>query len=104
MSPKEIRRDGETHLRIVWADGRESLYSFEDLRRACPCATCNEMRDPLHREALLPEEIGRGINAMEIGLVGRYALRFLWSDGHKTGIYNFDYLEELDRTKLKIAN
>lgn len=95
MSPKEIRREGETHLRIIWADDRESLYSFEDLRMACPCAMCHGMRDPLRREVLLPEETGRGIKAVEIGLVGRYALRFLWSDGHNTGIYNFDYLEKL---------
>jgi DUF971 family protein len=27
--------------------------------------------------------------------VGGYALRFNWADGHRTGIYSFDYLREL---------
>ena len=28
-------------------------------------------------------------------LVGRYALNFVWSDGHQTGIFSFDYLRKL---------
>jgi DUF971 family protein len=27
--------------------------------------------------------------------VGRYAIRFHWSDGHSTGIYTFEHLREL---------
>ena len=27
--------------------------------------------------------------------VGRYAVRFLWADGHTTGIYSFDHLREI---------
>jgi DUF971 family protein len=27
--------------------------------------------------------------------VGRYAIRFHWSDGHSTGIYTFEQLREL---------
>jgi DUF971 family protein len=27
--------------------------------------------------------------------VGEYALRFDWSDGHKTGIYPFDFLRDI---------
>lgn len=28
-------------------------------------------------------------------LVGNYALRIEWSDGHDSGIYSFDYLREI---------
>ena len=28
--------------------------------------------------------------------VGRYAVQLIWSDGHQTGIYSFDYLRALD--------
>ena len=39
--PTRIVRDAETRtLRIPWADGHESVYGWEALRRACPCATC----------------------------------------------------------------
>jgi DUF971 family protein len=27
--------------------------------------------------------------------VGRYALQFVWSDGHSTGIYSFEYLRDV---------
>jgi DUF971 family protein len=27
--------------------------------------------------------------------VGNYALQFVWSDGHETGIYTFEYLRKL---------
>jgi len=30
-----------------------------------------------------------------IHYVGRYALQFVWSDGHSTGIYTFEYLRAL---------
>jgi Uncharacterized protein conserved in bacteria len=28
-------------------------------------------------------------------VVGGYALKFTWADGHSTGIYSFDYLRKL---------
>jgi DUF971 family protein len=34
------------------------------------------------------------ILAEEIQLVGRYAIRIRWSDGHGTGIYTFQRLRE----------
>jgi ATP-binding protein involved in chromosome partitioning len=30
-----------------------------------------------------------------IHYVGRYALQFMWSDGHSTGIYPFEFLRNL---------
>lgn len=35
------------------------------------------------------------VSPLAIEPVGRYALRFQWSDGHATGIYTFEYLREL---------
>jgi len=29
-------------------------------------------------------------------LVGRYAVRIKFSDGHKTGLYSWDYLRSID--------
>jgi DUF971 family protein len=29
-------------------------------------------------------------------LVGNYAIRFRWSDGHDTGIFDFRFLRSLD--------
>ena len=27
--------------------------------------------------------------------VGQYALQFFWADGHRTGIYTYDFLRQL---------
>jgi DUF971 family protein len=89
--PDRITHDATT-LTIVWRDGRECRYNLLELRRNCPCATCRG---------------GHGVDAVrvtggitKIGLnswkkVGRYALQFLWSDNHDTGIYPYDGLRQL---------
>ena len=41
-TPTRIVRDAEHRaLRIPWADGHESVYDWEYLRRGCRCATCH---------------------------------------------------------------
>ena len=35
-----------------------------------------------------------GVYPTAIHYVGRYALQFVWSDGHSTGIYPFEYLRK----------
>jgi DUF971 family protein len=92
-------------MEILWKDGHQSVYSFQYLRDACPCALCNEEREksgrqpdepaaapaaapgalPMFKPALRPDEVEQ---------VGHYALRFEWNDGHKHGIYSWHYLRE----------
>jgi DUF971 family protein len=43
---------------------------------------------------LSPEAISEETTISDIAIVGRYALNFIWSDGHETGIYSFRYLRE----------
>ena len=94
-TPAEIgpTEDG-ARLRISWKDGHESVYEPIALRMACPCAACvDEMtgRRILTR-AMVPEDV----HPLRIEYVGRYALQFVWSDGHATGLYPFSYLRRLD--------
>ena len=35
------------------------------------------------------------IQVAEVKPLGRYAVNFVWSDGHDSGIYSFDYLRGL---------
>ncbi|MET0650727.1 MAG: DUF971 domain-containing protein, partial [Pyrinomonadaceae bacterium] len=44
---------------------------------------------------LKPESISDELKIGDVGIVGRYALNFRWSDGHDTGIYSFRYLREI---------
>jgi DUF971 family protein len=82
-------------LRIEWTDGHASHFELRWLRANCPCASCREERraiaddsDPLrlHSGPLPSTEV---IGAQ---LVGNYAIRLDWSDGHNTGIYPFSSL------------
>lgn len=87
-------------LEIDWADGHKSAWSFAWLREACPCATCIEQRSLEGRKAgqpkpqpaqLLPLYVPPSKPTSAHG-VGRYAIEFAWNDGHRSGIYSWDYL------------
>ena len=47
------------------------------------------------RPLLNPAEVPEDIMPEAIEYVGRYALRFRWSDGHDTGLYPWDLLRRL---------
>lgn len=99
LSPQAIRpddvgpNDDGTALAIAWKDGHRSVFEPRMLRIACRCAVCvDEMTG---RRILRPEDVPSDIHPLAIHYVGRYALRFDWSDGHGTGIYPFEYLRRL---------
>jgi DUF971 family protein len=93
IEPLEIRQEGDTGLRIGWADGMTCTYSASALRRACPCAQC--VNEWTGQRMIKPETISDALTINDISIVGRYALNFKWSDGHDTGIYSFRLLREL---------
>jgi DUF971 family protein len=41
-----------------------------------------------------PDTIPMDVYAMEYQTIGRYAVQFLWSDGHYTGLYPYDGLRK----------
>ena len=105
QQPKTIKRLGNDGLQIIWKDGHESEYTYPHLRRLCPCAECSTIR---HRgqdvhSLFGPEGLGdpnqilvpANTQAVNLELVGRYAIQFTWSDGHSTGIYSFETLREI---------
>jgi DUF971 family protein len=91
--PAEIRQSGPRELRIQWQDGHVSLYPVAYLRRACSCAACV---DEWSGERILKaSEVPEDVRPVQIGPVGRYAIHIEWSDGHRSGIYSFDYLRSI---------
>ena len=84
--------DGKA-LEIQWQDGHVSVYEPRYLRLNCPCAGCvDEMTG---QRTLMPSMVPEGIYPTAIHYVGRYALQFIWSDGHDTGFYTFETLRRL---------
>ena len=83
-------------LALAWSDGEESYFTFETLRRACPCANCQGEPDALGR--VIRPQVHFGPKAFELvswEIIGGYALQPRWGDGHATGLYSFRYLREL---------
>ena len=93
VEPREVVREGGEGFRITWADGRECRYGAAALRRVCPCAQC--VNEYTGERTLDPASVSDALTLEELDLVGRYALTFRWSDGHRTGIYSFRLLREL---------
>lgn len=99
--PVEVNEFSDTALMIVWDDGHESIYLYEELREACPCATCRKQRasskggqKPLKKN--IPLRLNkRPVKPVGLEPVGQYAYRFNWSDKHDTGIYTFEFLREM---------
>jgi ATP-binding protein involved in chromosome partitioning len=85
----EPTEDG-ARLRIRWADGHVSEFEPRYLRLRCRCAGCIE--EMTGRPLLDPRSVAAEVHPRAIRYVGRYAIRFDWSDGHETGIYPFELL------------
>lgn len=88
----EARRlpDGR-HLRLTWSDGHAADYEYDYLRGWCPCAACqghSALKIRFHPPA-------QPVRPESIKPVGNYAISFLWSDGHGTGIYRYDLLRQI---------
>jgi DUF971 family protein len=101
-NPADITVNREQReMRIRWQDGHESVYPFDLLRKECPCALCNDQRSRAATQvtslAVLSGPVVRvgEVQAKDVTPVGRYAVNFVWSDGHDSGIYAFTYLREL---------
>lgn len=99
-APTRIDLKKDRGLTVEWADGTSSYYSLAYLRRMSPSAEARALRDELARNplAVLPASGGRDqpLTAEAAELVGQYAIRIRFSDGHDTGIYSWQYLREID--------
>jgi DUF971 family protein len=85
--------EDEARLRVEWKDGQVDEFHPRDLRLLCPCAGCVDEITGIR--TLRAEAVDVGVYPTAIHYVGRYALQFVWSDGHSTGIYTWEYLRQL---------
>lgn len=92
-TPTKIKKLAPGEIQILWADGHETRHLAPPLRGMCPCATCKDEMTGMR--IVLPIHIPDNLEFRKINLVGQYALQVDWSDGHRTGIYSFEYLREL---------
>ncbi len=81
---------------IAWDDGAETYFTGEELRAASPSA------ENMGEQDILGNKYGGdgpkqfpGVTVLGWEQVGNYAIRFDFSDRHRTGLFSYAYLREL---------
>lgn len=95
ITPAEIQLIG-SELAIRWSDGVETYFTPRALRAASPSAENQGEKDLFgrtHGGAAAP--VAPEVQVLGWEPIGNYALRFEFSDGHRTGLYSFEYLRKL---------
>lgn len=94
--PTDIRLlQKSRRLELSFTDGEAFSFSYEFLRVYSPSA---EVRGHSPSQAVLQlDKVSVGIEKVE--LVGAYALKINFDDGHNTGLYSWDYFQDLHDKK-----
>ncbi len=102
IRPTKLAIEDETLLVIDWNDQRQQKISVRDLRKSCPCATCNEEREkppepqnPNMLTVLSPGE-AKPLRIESMRPVGNYGYSVVFTDGHRNGIFTFELLRSFD--------
>ena len=83
--------DGGRTVTIAFENGATISLSAARLRQETPSAEARSL-SAADRAALVQ---GKDIRIVELETVGNYAMRPTFSDGHATGIYTWDALQDL---------
>lgn len=101
MQPRNLDLKKDRGLTVEWDDGTMSYFSIAYLRKWSPSADNRALREELERNPLTVLPTSKTgdtgpLVATSAELVGNYAIRIRFSDGHDTGIYSWAYLREID--------
>ena len=85
-------------LELTYGDDSRLRFSAEFLRVHSPSA---EVRGHGKGQEIL-QTGKRHVKLINIELVGNYAMKLMFDDGHDTGIYSWSYLADLGRNKKQL--
>jgi DUF971 family protein len=97
LRPVEVSLVENAGLSVQWDDGAVSVFAHKWLRARCPCAECVE--EWTGQRTVGEAQVKDDVRMQGFSGVGNYAIQPDWSDGHKTGIYSWDYLLKLRRER-----
>ena len=97
-APSALKLHGKSRvLEVSYADGTRFELPCEYLRVYSPSA---EVRGHGGGEpVLIPGK--RKVNIAKVEPVGQYAVRLCFDDGHDTGLYSWDVLQDLGRNQAQ---
>jgi DUF971 family protein len=73
---KGLNEVGRYAIGVQWADGHDSIYPLENLRRGCPCDACQG-----RIEGEIPPASQR---VRQLSRLGEASVFIGWVDGHET--------------------
>ncbi|MCC6579160.1 MAG: DUF971 domain-containing protein [Phycisphaeraceae bacterium] len=99
--PRHLDLKKDQGLTVHWSDGKVSFFPVLHLRRNSPSADARAMREEMTNNPLTvlsgkPGPLASELTAVGMELVGNYAVKISFSDGHDTGIFSWDYLRAID--------
>ncbi|MFP4281861.1 MAG: gamma-butyrobetaine hydroxylase-like domain-containing protein [Opitutales bacterium] len=94
-APTDLQLVGD-FVALRWPDGHEDVLAMETLRAASPSAANKGEPDLFGRiHGADPRTAFPGVRVEGWEWVGGYAVRFLFSDGHQSGLFSFGLLRQL---------
>jgi DUF971 family protein len=96
--PEQVAISKSRGIKIDWKDGHHSEYGLRYLRDHCPCASCSGTHpaDPAEAAEPSPFQMFQPVLRIEaVEPAGSYALAIQWNDGHRSGIYSYEYLRAI---------
>lgn len=89
-------------LRIDWSDQTVRAYLPRELRDASPDALTREKKSaaaerPVNELTVLSPEEMAPVTIKGMQPVGHYAYQIIFSDGHDSGIFTYEYLYQLGK-------
>ena len=105
-APRHLDLKKDRGLTVEWPDGVRSYYSIAYLRRMSPSADMRELRDQMDKNPLTVLPTAKATSAGPLvatsaQIVGNYALKIVFSDGHQTGLYSWEYLRRIDPQQIQ---
>jgi DUF971 family protein len=99
---RQLTQASSTEFRALWSDGHAGRLTTKCIRDSCPCAECKG--ETVLMKSYLPPPADKTapgryvVKAVE--MVGGYAMKFTWGDGHSLGLYTWELLRSLCECEL----
>lgn len=91
---KTLHEVGSYAVGVQWSDGHDSIYPLENLRRFCPCDSCQgDVRGEMSQPSKRLRQFSR---------LGEQGVFLGWGDGHET-LYTTSQLRDLCRCAYCVA-